>query len=84
MLANPAVTSALIGARTPAQVEAAVGAEHWTLSPDDMSELDQMISSVLPAEVQELKAVTLDHVTPRALEMLRARRHDVADLAPLT
>jgi aryl-alcohol dehydrogenase-like predicted oxidoreductase len=84
VLANPAVTSALIGARTPAQVEAVVGAEDWTLSPNDMSELDQMISSVLPAQVQELRAVTLDHVTPEALEMLRARRHDLADLAPRT
>jgi aryl-alcohol dehydrogenase-like predicted oxidoreductase len=84
VLANPAVTSALICARTPAQVEAVVGAEAWNLSPEELTELDQMISSALPAEVQELKAVTLDHVTPEALEMLRARRHDVADRATLT
>lgn len=81
VLSNPAVTSVLIGARTPAQVEAVAGAEDWELSAEDMAELDQLIGSVLPAEVQALQAVTLDHVTPEALEALRARRHETADLA---
>lgn len=41
VLANPAVTSAIVGARRPAQVEQNVGAMGWTLSDDILKEIDE-------------------------------------------
>jgi aryl-alcohol dehydrogenase-like predicted oxidoreductase len=40
VLANPAVTSAIVGARRPSQVEENVGAMGWVLAPDVLAEIE--------------------------------------------
>ena len=42
VLANPAVTSAIVGARSPKQVIHNVKAENWKLTEDDLKELDEI------------------------------------------
>ena len=39
-LMNPAVTSAIVGARRPSQVEQNVGAAGWRLTPEEMAEIE--------------------------------------------
>ena len=43
VLMNEAVTSAIVGARTPGQVEKNVGAAGWTIEPNDMREIERML-----------------------------------------
>jgi aryl-alcohol dehydrogenase-like predicted oxidoreductase len=42
LLANPAVSSVIAGATSPAQVEANVRAGGWTLTADDLAEIDRI------------------------------------------
>lgn len=42
-LANPAVTSALVGAKTPEQVDDIAKAAEWNLSADQMAEITQIL-----------------------------------------
>lgn len=42
-LANPAVTSAIVGARRPEQVEVNVGAMGWHLSPEELQEIESAL-----------------------------------------
>lgn len=44
VLAHPQVTVALVGAKRPAQVEENVGATGWTLSQEEMAEIDEILS----------------------------------------
>ncbi|MBM3492771.1 MAG: aldo/keto reductase [Armatimonadetes bacterium] len=41
VIANPAVTSAIVGARRPSQVEDNVGAMGWRLTPDTIAEIER-------------------------------------------
>jgi aryl-alcohol dehydrogenase-like predicted oxidoreductase len=75
VLQNPAVKSVLIGAKSPAQVAAFVGADDWHLNKSQLAELESLIASGLPSEARDAKMVYLDHVTPAILESLRASRH---------
>ena len=45
VLAHPAMTTALVGAKSPAQVEGWLGAGDWELSPQQMREIDEIVAS---------------------------------------
>jgi aryl-alcohol dehydrogenase-like predicted oxidoreductase len=72
-LQNPGVTSTLIGAKTPEQVRAVVGADHWALGVDELAEIDSVVAS-LSSEAKAAKMVVWDHFDPAAVETLRKRR----------
>ncbi len=42
VLMHPAVTSAIVGARKPSQVEQNVGGAGWQISPEDMTAIDRL------------------------------------------
>ena len=42
VLAHPAMTTALVGAKSPAQVEGWLGAGDWELTPQQMREIDEI------------------------------------------
>jgi aryl-alcohol dehydrogenase-like predicted oxidoreductase len=42
VLANPAVTSAIVGAKTPEQAVQNAAAADWVLTPTDLQEIDQI------------------------------------------
>ena len=42
-LRKPAVTGAIVGARSPKQVEGVIGAATFQLSPDEVREIDQFV-----------------------------------------
>jgi aryl-alcohol dehydrogenase-like predicted oxidoreductase len=44
-LANPAVTSCIVGAKRPDQLDAHVRAADWRLSPDDLAEIDRLLAA---------------------------------------
>ena len=44
-LAHPAVTSSIVGAKTPEQARANAAAGDWELSESDMSEIDALIQA---------------------------------------
>ncbi|RMG68389.1 MAG: aldo/keto reductase [Calditrichaeota bacterium] len=46
VLANPAVTSAIVGARRPEQVEENVGGADWSLDPEDLARIDALCQSI--------------------------------------
>jgi aryl-alcohol dehydrogenase-like predicted oxidoreductase len=43
VLRRPEVTSAIVGARRPAQIEETVGAGDWTLSPDEIAAVNALL-----------------------------------------
>lgn len=43
VLRRPEVTSAIVGARRPAQIEEIVGAADWNLAPEDLSGIDELL-----------------------------------------
>ena len=45
VLAHPAMTTALIGAKSPAQVEGWLGAGDWELTAQQMREIDEIVAS---------------------------------------
>ncbi|MFL6951798.1 MAG: aldo/keto reductase, partial [Xanthobacteraceae bacterium] len=45
LLANPIVASVIAGASTPEQVDANVRALSWTLSVDDLAEVDRITAA---------------------------------------
>jgi aryl-alcohol dehydrogenase-like predicted oxidoreductase len=49
VLANPAVQVAIVGARTPVQLDGSLGALGLTLSHADLGEIDQIMASAVPA-----------------------------------
>ncbi len=44
VLRRPEVTSAIVGARRPSQIEETVGAATWTLSEEDIAEIDALLA----------------------------------------
>ena len=48
LLARPAVTSVIVGARTEAQVSQTLGAADLQLTPAELARLDQVSSTPLP------------------------------------
>jgi len=44
LIANPVVASVIAGVSSPAQLVANVGAASWLLTPDELSELDQIVT----------------------------------------
>jgi len=48
VLANPAVTSAIVGAKTAAQARENAAAGDWQLSTADLAEIDRLIAEALP------------------------------------
>jgi aryl-alcohol dehydrogenase-like predicted oxidoreductase len=47
VLSNPAVTSAIVGARRPEQVAENIGAAGWTLSESDLAEIESAYAEVI-------------------------------------
>ncbi|MYB76137.1 MAG: aldo/keto reductase [Chloroflexi bacterium] len=45
VLAHPAMTTALVGAKSPAQVEGWLGAGDWELTPQQLQEIDEIVAS---------------------------------------
>ena len=43
VLANPAVSSALVGAKSPEQVYHNASAADWTLTPNDLEEIESLM-----------------------------------------
>ena len=43
VLRRPEVTAAIVGARKPSQIEETVGAAEWTLSPQDLAIIDELL-----------------------------------------
>lgn len=43
-LRNPVVTSAIVGARTPQQIEAIASAANWSLPDEDLTTIDQLLA----------------------------------------
>ncbi len=73
-LATPGVTSTLVGAKSPKQVQAAAGAENWVLGTDELAEIDEIVGS-LPPHASEAKSIVWDHFPPEAVRAMRDRRH---------
>jgi aryl-alcohol dehydrogenase-like predicted oxidoreductase len=46
VLANPVVTSAIVGARRPEQVEEIVGGSGWSVEPDDMKKIEELSKTI--------------------------------------
>jgi aryl-alcohol dehydrogenase-like predicted oxidoreductase len=44
VLRHPALTSAIVGARKPAQIEETAKAADWELSPEDIAEIERLLS----------------------------------------
>jgi hypothetical protein len=45
LLAHPAVQVAIVGSRTPANLQSSLGALDLTLSPDDLTEIDTIMAA---------------------------------------
>lgn len=43
VLRRPEVTAAIVGARKPSQIEETAGAAEWTLSPEDLALIDELL-----------------------------------------
>jgi len=73
-LANPHVTSTLIGAKSPEQVARVAGAETWHLSDEQLDEIADIVAQ-LPAEASAAQSIVWDHFPPSALAGMAERRH---------
>lgn len=73
-LANPGVSSTLVGAKSVGQVEALAGADEWRLAAAELAEIDAIVAT-LPGEAEAAKMIVWDHFPPEALAGLRARRY---------
>lgn len=68
------VTSTLIGAKTPAQVEAIAGADKWILTANELAEIDDLCATLAPEAASAL-SIVWDHFPPEAVSAMRDRRH---------
>lgn len=73
-LANPAVSSVLVGAKSPQQIAAIAGADDWLLEDSELKEID-MIVATLPPQAQAAKMIVWDHVQADAVGRMRDRRY---------
>jgi len=46
VLANPAVTSAIVGARRPEQIDENVGGSGWEISPEDLQKIEEISAKI--------------------------------------
>ena len=44
VLRRPEVTSAIVGARSPSQIEETVGGSGWSIAPEDLAEIDRLLA----------------------------------------
>jgi aryl-alcohol dehydrogenase-like predicted oxidoreductase len=44
VLRHPGVSAVIVGARRPSQIEQDVGGDGWDLSPDDLAEIDRVMT----------------------------------------
>lgn len=73
-LSRNGVTSTLIGAKTPHQVEAFVEAEAFVISDDSILEIKKIVETLSP-EASKAKSIVWDHFPPEAVNAMRDRRH---------
>jgi aryl-alcohol dehydrogenase-like predicted oxidoreductase len=73
-LRNPAVTSTLIGAKSPDQVRVMASADEWKLTAAELAEIESIVDS-LPQRAKDAKMIVWDHFSAEALEGLRKRRY---------
>lgn len=74
-LAVPGVTSTLIGAKSPKQIEAIAGADTWELSAQDLLEIEGIVDTI-PASARDAKSIVWDHFPASALAGMVRKRHD--------
>lgn len=73
-LANPGVTSALVGAKSAAHVDKIAGAQSWKLTPANLQEIQSIVDS-LPEPAARARSIVWDHFTADALQAMYERRH---------
>ena len=73
-LANPDVSSVLVGAKSPQQITAIAGADEWLLSAADLKEIEEIVAT-LPPHAQAAKMIVWDHFEAEAIGRLRDRRY---------
>jgi len=59
VLRRPEVTSAIVGARRPSQIEETVGGAGWTISQQDLDHIDELL-----AERRRRVAATGGYISP--------------------
>ena len=64
VLANPAVTSAIVGAKTPEQVQHNATAADWTLTESDLKEIDSILEGDESTAQPSTAAVVATPATP--------------------
>ena len=50
VLRRPEVTSAIVGARKPSQIEETVAAGDWNLSPEEIAAVEQLLHTAATAQ----------------------------------
>jgi aryl-alcohol dehydrogenase-like predicted oxidoreductase len=73
-LSTPGVTTTLIGAKSPRQVESIVGADSWVLTQSDLLEIESIVET-LPESAHAAKSIVWDHFPAEALGGMSDRRH---------
>lgn len=73
-LANPDVSSSLVGAKSPKQIAAIADAEDWRFDAHELMEIDEIVAT-LPPTAHAVKSIVWDHFSPEALGRLRDRRY---------
>ncbi len=74
VLSNPGVSSALVGAKSPAHVGSIAGAEGWNLTEADLREIEAIVGS-LPEPAASAKSIVWEHFPAEALQAMCERRH---------
>ncbi len=73
-LSRNGVSTTLIGAKTPQQVNAFAGSESFALSDGDLVEISNIVGMLSPT-ASAAKSIVWDHFPPEAVDAMRQRRH---------
>lgn len=73
-LANPDVSSVLVGAKSPQQIAAIAGADEWLLEDSELKEIEEIVAT-LPPHAQAAKMIVWDHFEADAIGRMRDRRY---------
>lgn len=74
ILQNPNVSSVIIGAKSPEQVQAIVGADDWILTATELAEIDTIVST-LPRKAKKAKMVVWDHFDDSVVDQIKKNRY---------
>jgi aryl-alcohol dehydrogenase-like predicted oxidoreductase len=76
------VTSTLVGAKTPKQVEAFAGSESFVLSSSDFVEIENIVAKLSP-QASRAKSIVWDHFPPEAVQAMANQRHGRVNVVEL-